>query len=180
LKKVLFLLVFTLTFSCFAQDSGNSELFLEVQTLIKRDLNGNMELIKSKSDKLTLVQKDYIYEEHSVSSVVPFILNFFTGFGLGSWIQGNTVGGIIGIVGVGSLTTASFIENTTIQGIGVGVFLGAWVTNLILPWTYAGSYNSSLEEALKMNGISSISIAPTLNIAKNSMLYPGASVSINF
>jgi len=64
--------------------------------------------------------------------------------------------------------------------IGGVIFLSTWIVDCILPWTYSSSYNRKLKSALGVNAVSSINLAPTLNMAQDGSLYPGLGLSIAF
>ncbi len=160
-------------------DKGN-ENFLEIQVMINDDLDYHYNSIFQKSARLTSTQKLFIYDDKSESAVGPFFLNLFIGFGVGSWVQGHTTDGLIGTLGqLGGFALIYSRENGLVT-IGAITFLTSYVCGLILPFTSASSFNSKLKSALRMSDLSSISIRPTLNLANNKVLYPGASLIINF
>jgi len=163
-----------------SQDKKSDDDFLNVQVLINQDLDGNFKLIQSKADKLSSSQRLYIYEDKSKSGTLPFILNLLLGFGIGSWVQGDLTGGLIGTIGGVTGVGMMLVEDTSIQNIGAGILLASWVTDLILPWTFASSYNSTLKNALRMSELSDIRFVPSINIAKNNLIYPTANLRIQF
>jgi len=112
---------------------------------------------------------------------LPFILNFLIGFGVGSWVQGHTAGGLIGSIGqlCGVILIVSS-SSTNLKGIGALTLIGAWLTDCILPWTYAHSYNNKLKSALGMSSLTDIRLVPALNLAKNNTLYPGLALTVKF
>ncbi len=181
MKKVLVFLLLVLVSgsSVFAQQKSNED-FLNTQILINQDLDDNFNKIKTLSDKLSTSERLFIYNDYEKTKTLPFILNFVVGLGIGSWVQGHTTGGLIGTIG--HLTGYGLLlsKNKDIQTIGGIVFLGTWITDLILPFTYANSYNKTLKNALKISSISSIKVVPTINVTTNNIVYPGAAISVQF
>jgi len=186
--KLFFIIVIILTTSVmsYSQDANdkknNDQSFMEVQMLINQDLDDNYQLISKKSQDLTDLQRMFIYQESKVSGGLPFVLNLFLGFGIGSWVQGHTAGGLIGSIGnlTGLIMIASDESGGSTATIGSVIFLSTWIVDCILPWTYSSSYNRKLKNALGVNSVSSINLAPTLNMAQDGSLYPGLGLSIAF
>lgn len=163
------------------KNSSKNDDFLLVQTLINQDLYDNYKAIQAKADNLNSVQKQFIYEDKSKSSTLPFILNFIVGFGVGSWVQGHTVGGLIGTIGhLGGAILLVYGKSNDLQTVGLVTFFGTWITECILPWTYAHSYNNKLKSALGMSSLTDIRLVPALNLAKNNTLYPGLALTVKF
>ena len=75
------------------------------------------------SEGLTSEQKGWLYDKNEKSGVGPFFLNFFLGFGIGSFVQGDTNGGssqlCLSLGGLGldiiglSLWSSAFYTETT-------------------------------------------------------------------
>jgi len=99
-KWLVMLMIVIISGLAYTQEKAVEEEFLEVQKLINQDLEVNFKLIQSKSDKLSSTQRMYIYDDKSKSGTVPFILNLLLGFGIGSWVQSDITGGLIGTVGM--------------------------------------------------------------------------------
>jgi hypothetical protein len=181
------LLAFVLSIPVYSQTTDekkpSEQSFMEVQMLINQDLDDNYQLINQKSQDLTQVQRMFIYDDKKVSGGLPFVLNFFLCFGIGSWVQGHTAGGLIGTIG--NLTGLILIASDDSGGsstatIGSVIFLSTWIVDCILPWTYSSSYNRKLKSALGINAVSSIDLAPTLNMAQDGTIYPGIGLSVAF
>jgi hypothetical protein len=179
-------LVLVLSIPVYSQTSDeknpNDQSFLEVQMLINLDLEDNYQLISKKSQDLTQLQRMFVYSENKVSGGLPFVLNFFLCFGIGSWVQGHTAGGLIGSIGnlTGVIMMASDDSGGSTATIGSVIFLSTWIVDCILPWTYSSSYNRKLKNALGVDSVSSIDLAPTLNMAQDGSLYPGLGLGIAF
>ena len=167
----------------YSQEKNNSKNddFLLVQTLINQDLYDNYNAIQAKADNLNSVQKQFIYEDKSKSGTLPFILNFLVGFGIGSWVQGHTVGGLIGSIGgLGGAILLVYSSSSDLQTVGAVTLIGTWLTDCILPWTYSHSYNKKLKSALGMSSLTDIRLVPALNLAENNTLYPGLALTVKF
>ncbi len=181
MKKVLVLLLLILVGDTYvlAQNKSNND-FVNTQKLIDDDLDDNFNRIKALTANLSTAEKLFIYNDYEKTKTLPFILNFVAGLGIGSWVQGHTTGGLIGTIGqlTGYALLLSKEEST--KTIGAVVFLSTWITDLILPFTYANSYNKKLKNALKFSSISSIKIVPTINVTTNNIVYPGAAISVQF
>jgi hypothetical protein len=187
MKSLIFVFLFIIAgFILNAQTSEekkpNEQSFMEVQMLINQDLDDNYQIISKKSQDLSQVQRMFIYDDKKVSGGLPFVLNLLLGFGIGSWVQGHTAGGLIGTIGnlTGIIMIASDESGGSTATIGSVIFLSTWVIDCILPWTYSSSYNRKLKNALGVNSVSSINLAPTLNMAQDGSFYPGLGLSIAF
>ena len=117
MKKILLVLsVFVLFIGAvFAEETGKSvseesaevsENFLSVQNLINDGIKKNFSQISVLSENLTEDEKIYFYEENKVP-YWPIAVNAI-GFGIGSYVQGNTVEAVLAtvcdIIGYLSLT----------------------------------------------------------------------------
>lgn len=158
-----------------------------ISGMIKDDLFKNEEQIIRESTNLDQSQKLLLYGEYKKDQWVPFIINFVVGAGIGSFVQGDTTGGTIALVGdlagmacvllgVSSYSTAIYTDPYTTKGMGVMTLgyialLGTRVFEIVRPFTYTSRYNSTLKGAL--NYYDSFSFAPTLEngMAGLSMVY---------
>lgn len=179
---VILVIITALNFSnTSAQDKQNSERFMEVQMLINSDLDDNYKLIKEKSGDLTVTQKMFIYDDKQKSAGLPFVLNFLVGYGIGSWVQGHTAGGLIGTIGgVGGLILLFSSDDISTASIGAIIYLGSWLIDCILPFTYSASYNKKLKYALGISGTTSLEIQPKINVTQNGNVAPGLIFSFGF
>ena len=112
-----------------AQDAGAQDAQVEFNTLMLR------------------------YEVQKKTPGVPFLLNFLLPFGVGSFVQGDTVGGIVvagGQVAGGALMLADNISDGlgTMFWIGVGVSAGVTIAGWIMPFTHAAAFNDQLRRDL--------------------------------
>ncbi|WPM06249.1 P13 family porin [Borreliella sinica] len=148
-KLLIFILVTFCAFSSFAQASNSTSTF-----------------------DLGAVEKLLVYEASKKEPVVPFLLNLFLGFGIGSFVQGDILGGslILGFdaVGIGLILTGAYLDikdnrDNNVRKVpfewtwGKGMMLAGVVTmaatrltEIILPFTFANSYNKKLKNSLNI------------------------------
>lgn len=163
MKKIAVLLVLLCLIACsvFADD------FTSCLTLIDKKLDAStVASIQQFSANLSDSQKYSLYESKKTSGTVPFVVNLLLGCGIGSYIQGDTLGGTIslcadlggyGLVIGGTVTAAAGIasnsESPAVAGstailAGSVVLVANKIFTCIRPFTYASSYNQRLSEAL--------------------------------
>ena len=123
-----------------------------------------------------------MFDQYERGAGLPFVLNLLLGFGIGSWVQGHTAGGLIGSIGgvAGVAMMASAESNQSIGAIGAIVFLGSYITDLILPWTYASGYNGTLRRALAMPGTVELRLVPGVRSYAFGPTVPEASLQLQF
>jgi hypothetical protein len=80
--------------------------------LIETGLEQNYQQILVQSISLSTADRDYILSLKKKDPLVPFLLNFVPGLGLGSFLQGNVEGGLI---------------QTTGEAVGLIIFLGGMI-----------------------------------------------------
>ncbi|MBB6208160.1 P13 family porin [Borreliella lanei] len=126
---------------------------------------------KSGSFGMSAGEKLLVYETSKQDPIVPFLLNLFLGFGIGSFAQGDILGGslILGFdaVGIGLILTGAYLDIKALDinakkaafqwTWGKGVMLAGVVTmavtrltEIILPFTFANSYNRKLKNSLNV------------------------------
>jgi len=194
----IFLLIFSLTYSSFSQESEANKSIKTVMSLLNDDMEKNNVMIRKLCKDLTNPQKTYIYHEFEKSPVLPLILNIFPAFGIGSWVQGDAVGGTIGTVGelggviimvVGAIKQIPLGDGggnqsgsgNTIAVIGTVILLGSYVFDIILPFVYSNNYNSHLEKnLLGISGLTNLKILPNINVAGNRNIAPGVRLQFGF
>ncbi|WP_025409001.1 P13 family porin [Borrelia coriaceae] len=103
-----------------------------------------------------------LYEINKKDPLIPFLLNLFVGFGIGSFAQGDITGGLFvlgfDVLGLGLFSFGMYNRSPytgEMSGFALSfVFLGGltlFVTRIaetIIPFTYASSYNKKLQEKL--------------------------------
>lgn len=85
----------------------------KVEFLLNLGLKNNQASINNLSPQLTDFERIDLYNTYKKSAVGPVLLNVFVGFGVGSYVSGDKLGGIIGT----SLDTLSIL--VTLGSIGV-------------------------------------------------------------
>ncbi len=169
-KTVWLMILFCLAAVVFADDSTVSS----VSGMIKSGLFSNQNQIQELSKNLTSAEKMVLYSEYKKDQWVPFVVNFIVGAGIGSFIEGDTSGGLIAligdvvglgsvIIGTSSYASALYSDPYTTKGLGLMRFgyialIGARIFEIIRPFTYTARYNSTLKQSL--NYLEGISFAP--------------------
>jgi len=127
---------------------------LEIQKLIKNGLKKNKEEIKKESFYLPSDVKEILYNENKNRAAWAWaLLNMY--FGLGSYIQGDIISGIILTVGEG-LGMAAIAMNDKNNGkedpvlvLAITTFMtSSIVAGWIFPFVHQSSYNKALKGAL--------------------------------
>lgn len=163
--------------TCRAQ---SDESMMKASLLIDDDLSGNMAAIQEVTKGLSLTQKMVLYKDHETSAGLPFVLNLFLATGIGSWVQGHTVGGLIGTVGTVGGVGLMLTSDKNAQTIGAIVLSASYITDLILPWTYSSAHNTRLKRAIGYSSVSVLHVGPTIDLASNGRVIPGIGVSVGF
>ncbi len=162
---VLVFLSFSI-FGLFAQ--ANTASLSRITLLIDDGLKKNLPIIQEEAQFLTEDQKFNLYTVNKKSPGIAFVCNFFLGAGIGSFIQGDTAGGLTALMGdVSGLTfilLANIFEvereyylnvpNPYMLIGGLSLLLGTRVFELIRPWVFTNSYNANLKKALAFDRVS--------------------------
>jgi hypothetical protein len=153
---------------------GADSVMGKVAGLIKGGLFENETNILNESGNLKELEKRMLYDDFKKDNILPFALNFLIGAGLGSFIQGDTDGGIIAVVGdgiglglftigyvgiyssiySGSISSASTLMVTS----GSIIMLGTRIFECIRPFAYASKYNTTLKNSIRYYENSSIGL----------------------
>ena len=150
-----FILVLAIAFAAingtvFAQGTeASSDEYYLVKNLITTDLFENSSVIKEKSASLSTAQKVSLYDDTKKMPWLAFGLNTAVGFGIGSFVNGDKVGGKNQLVG--EILGISFI------GLGYGLEVAAYVNiakNVASGESYTGTDATS--EILMATGVGSI------------------------
>jgi len=117
----------------------------EVQKLIEDGIEKNKYEIQSLSVHLSNEDMEVLYEENKMNAIGYAALSGTIGFGLGSYIQGNTTFGIVqSILDV----TNTILLLTDNQALSVFTMSISRVAGLIAPFVYQNSYNKTLKATL--------------------------------
>ncbi|ACJ73462.1 membrane protein P13 (plasmid) [Borreliella afzelii ACA-1] len=152
MKKIFTLiLIFSLTMQIFASEDTVGKGIGDISTTLK-------------------------YESQKATVLAPFLLNFFLTLGIGSFVQGDYIGGgaVLGtqvLGGILCITGAIFsriqdaaIAGFILTGIGGLTIAGSYITSLIIPFTFANKYNANLRKKL---GISLAGFEPNFDLGIN-------------
>jgi hypothetical protein len=127
---------------------------------------------------------------HKKTSGLPFALNLFLGFGIGSFVQGDIGSGVtmllleIGGISLMTANLAAFlgaVENSDSQRIEIAsglmyagrlLFFSSRIAGLIRPFTFSKKYNNKLKQALNYYTIS-FNFGPAIDITGNAVFLAG-------
>lgn len=113
------------------------------------------------------VEKMLLYETYKKDPLIPFLLNCFVGFGIGSLVQGDITGGLLilgfdalglGLLSYGAYSMVNSVpasdgSKTSVVALSLVALGGVTMAltrlvEVILPFTHASSYNRKLQENL--------------------------------
>ena len=184
MKKLLVVLVLLCTFGglLFADD------FTSCLNNIDKKLDSTtIATIQKYSANLTEAEKYVLYEHNQMSGGNAAFINLCLGFGIGSYIQGDTTGGTISLVadlaGYAMILAGEFKysadlrkeeqavrngdynneskANMNLSYVGLAIVAINRIFTCIRPYTYARSYNKRLSKALY--GAPTVALVPTLD-----------------
>jgi len=195
-KRIVFVLMLVLCFplvTILAAES-NETSYYQINMILgssKQLTDANIHQIADMTSGLSSMQRSMLFESNKKSSTVPFVVNLLVGFGIGSYIQGDTTGGNIALAGdlgsiglfyggyakaLSAVYSSSPYDDTEGSGMMVAGMIGLLMTRvfeLIRPFSYATDYNMKLSNAL-MN----ISMVPVID--KNNDMLVRLAANINF
>lgn len=147
----------------------------EVIFLIDRGLKENLSEIRTKASGLDADQRYDIYSDKKKEPLVGFLLNFLVGLGIGSFVIGDSEGGITQLagelIGLGvyilGATMSAFMGTNNPMGIvvllagiaGLVTMLVYRIGGWLRPFDYTKDYNAELQNALSI-GSTDQSLAP--------------------
>lgn len=154
-----------------------------ISLMIDADLAGNFNTIAKESAKLSDFEKMSLYSMHENSPTLPFVVNLLVGYGIGSFLQGDTKTGttalVADIVALG-LYSVGYVQiyEAAFQGeisdigytmflLGVGVLVGSKIYQCTKPFSYAKEYNRRLHSSLL--GKAEVFVTPVLTSVNNQM-----------
>lgn len=158
------------------QDSTN----VRIHMLIEDDLERHMPTIRQLTSGMTPEERMALYEKHKERAAGPFVLNMMLGMGIGSWAQGDEIGGAVGLFGglVFAATVLSFTPDVMIMG-GI-IYLVAWTYDLARPWAYAAERNGDLRKALRFDDAAVLHVRPAMFQLLGGSMAPGLSIAMSF
>ena len=84
--------------SVFAQENSN-DAFFKAEALIQEGLFENTEELKELSADLSVAETEQLYSINKKDATIPFCVNFFGGYGIGSFLQGDKKTGVTALIG---------------------------------------------------------------------------------
>lgn len=152
MKKII-LLVMILS-GMVAMAGADAAQSAPVAGMIKSGLFKNEAAIASASLELSPEERTQLYAKYKKDPNLQFVFNLVLGFGSGSFIGGDVVGGAIAlggdIVGIAAFFLA-LDSNSKPLGILAAVTLGGIrIFELIRPYTWSARYNATLRRALQV------------------------------
>ncbi|WNY64515.1 P13 family porin (plasmid) [Borreliella americana] len=99
------------------------------------------------------------YDKEKKNPMGPFLLNLFLPFGIGSFVQGDYIGGgsVLGFNLLGAILwgTGIILNHRETQlngyiliGVGASMVLTSYIASLIIPFTFANRHNENLKKKL--------------------------------
>jgi hypothetical protein len=191
-KKIMGFLLMLAGGFCFAQTSNG---YIIVNHLIKFGLNKNFARIQQVASDLSENERLMLYEAHSIGTEKMWAgaaIDFFIGFGIGNFYQGDYLSGGIAlggdIIGFGLGITGAYLatigyavslislfqSEETIQLLenglyflasGITVFLASRIFGLVRTFVFPSAYNNKLRNALNVGGLV-LNIEPSLDITE--------------
>jgi len=172
------------------QQDVNMEQRAKVQRLIDNGLAKNKDEIQKESLYLSYIDKSNLYADNRMNAVGYLVLNFVPGLGLGSYIQGEIISGVIlSIADVVGGSTLAYVCIKDDYGGDIGLLKAAVIPSiilassrivgLILAYNYTNKYNKLLDEALNNNNNISYSIEPLI-IPRNGVPAVGLGFSLRY
>lgn len=151
----------------------------QVSDLIQENLFRNAEEIEGISGTLTDMERFALFNQYEKNARLPFVLNLAIGFGLGSFIQGDSTGAVVALIGdalgvsLPILGYACLMQNYygywSFTGgyeliyAGYAIIVISRIFESIRPFTFARRYNTVLRESLHYGKGISLSMVPSLN-----------------
>ena len=156
-QKIIAIVVFfaVSVFPAFADDNPVAKASMLIESGLFANEYSIMQIAKDigSSDRLMLYQR---YKKDD--AIVGFLLNLVLGVGIGSYVQGDTQGGTIGLVGelggVALILVGYASYNGSLLTTGSLLLIGTRVYEIIRPFTFVSLYNSRLSAALGIGGFS--------------------------
>lgn len=160
MKKTIAILLFILVLgSVFATDN-----YIKCSQLIDKKLKAQtVSLIQQYSKDLTDTEKYTLYKTNETNGLVPFTLNLLLGCGIGSFVQGDTTGGILTLavelvdfIGYFSAYGRALNATTQVEYDSAVSSMTIWAVSLIVarvceciePFIYSNQYNKRLSNAI--------------------------------
>jgi len=203
MKKTLIglCLLLVLSISVGAEDSSG-ESFFKAKILIDDDIEKNMIQIQDISMDLDFMQKTMLQNDYEKTKAVPVLLNILVPFGVGSFVQGDTTGGVtsligdlleIGLITIGYINLTSYSYDsyggysTSNSGTGSTLIIAGGIVAIVngiykiaRPISYANKFNRNLNRALYAGSGVSMKFIPGLEMTSSGDLKPELNFKVSF
>lgn len=152
-KLILLFLVTLVSINLFAQSEENAKKSENVDPYVINSMIHNhfktdfdKQRVYELSENLNEGQRGWLYDENEKNAVGPFLLNLFLGYGIGSFVQGDSKGGLTQLL----MSLGGDVLFWTGCGIGMGstheetrwmVFPG-YYSNYYMPYTETVTNNA--------------------------------------
>lgn len=172
-KNICAVLVFLLVAGVLGADSDMGE----ISDLIRADLFQNAGKIEENSGALTDMERFTLYSHFEKDARLPFVMNLVIGFGLGSFVQGDTSGAVIALIGdaIGAALPIlgyaclmqdyygywDFPYGNELMFAGYAVAGVTRIFESIRPFSFARRYNATLRKSLRYSDTPSLSLIPS-------------------
>jgi hypothetical protein len=200
IKNLVFISIFLFLSGIGFTDENN---FIEIHGLLINGLNKNYALINEKASFLNQSEKLFLLGIHEKNIGIPFAINLLAGFGVGSYVQGDTIGGTIQLSGqilglAAMITIANMTDIFTVDDIAPGndpytretkninyaifttgliLFCGSRIYGYISPFIYGNIYNNKLKKALQYYSVS-YNIFPSIDEKGNGKVIAMLSIKL--
>lgn len=158
-KFFTLILIFGLTIQMFATNNKKDIIDKQLQVWFIHEYRYKYRKEINRDDgKLKMFYQRY--KEEKITARVPFLLNIFLPFGVGSFVQGDymTAFPVLGcnLLGLALCITGAIIDSNGIYarhkpvliGTGAILFLSSYFTSLYMPHRFAYVYNDTLKKTL--------------------------------
>ena len=171
MKKVIVLLILSVllvSFSTLFAAENKDMSYFQANMILSKSSNlsdAQISLLTDLSSDLSLTERTMLFESKKQSPTLPFVVNLLVGYGIGSFVQGDTTGGIIALLGdvvssgvlySGYEKASTAIANASSDGsegsalmlVGAVGLLAFRIFELTRPFSFASDYNTRLSKAL--------------------------------
>jgi hypothetical protein len=148
--------------------------YAEIDALIRRGLRFRYDTIKGKTQYLSATDRALLFQRHEKSGGAGFALNFFIGFGIGSFVQKDVGAGVAGLLMelfstplyvAGMVLSFEFDESfIPMAAVGGTVLFVNYLFQWIRPAAFAAKYNRQLKNALRLPASYGMMVVPAVNV----------------